>query len=332
MPRLTLLDHSLYVVRIFLQSPRSSTETCKTTVPDNHAIGRSSALLLNRTIREYVVNERRFLRALFIVLMLGLTVWPFIVFLYEIKVIPTYGEICSKNEYTGNKECTKHHTVYVAAWHVFHFVTKEHGFITALATIILAFFTLRLWASTHRLWTEAKNAREIARLQTRAAILAQIPFVGWIQVKMVEQDAKGIAIEGRDPVLGGPVPEFWRPVFVVHNAGPTKIFTEYYSTKTEIVSELAKEPHFGVMLNLPHLVRPEETHPFTPSEPVNLPVEERAEIDAGTKRLWAYAFVIYRDFLHERHQLGIVAKWDPKRGFVMIQRENYTYNRSQKEY
>jgi hypothetical protein len=58
--------------------------------------------------------------------------------------IPLYEEICTKNEYTGEKECGRYHLVTVALWHLFKILDAASVAITGLATVLLAYITYRL--------------------------------------------------------------------------------------------------------------------------------------------------------------------------------------------
>ncbi len=101
--------------------------------------------------------------------------------------------------------------------------------------------------------------------------------------------------------------------------------------KWEIKEQLDEHPHFGQMFEQSFMVEAGKTHPFTPNESVAFTEDQRNRIDAGA-RLWAYAFVIYRDALGDGHQIGTIAKWDPKRGFIQVRRDNYSYQRDEKNY
>ena len=37
---------------------------------------------------------------------------------FELWFVPIYGEICSKNEYTGAKDCAAYNVILVILWHI----------------------------------------------------------------------------------------------------------------------------------------------------------------------------------------------------------------------
>ena len=77
-------------------------------------------------------HRRRFLAMLFLIL-IGLSF-----------VAPVSDEICSKNEYTNEKECSRHHLVTVTFWQLAKGLDSASVAVTALATILLAVITWRL--------------------------------------------------------------------------------------------------------------------------------------------------------------------------------------------
>lgn len=127
--------------------------------------------------------EKR-LQAIFMVVIVAFAFSPFVAFLFSTGIIPAYSEYCYKNEYTGTKECTTYQTVYVWWLRIGDFLTKEHGFITALATIVLAAFTIRLWWSTDKLAAEAKSTAE---RQLRAYVFVESSRISnWEQPENIE--------------------------------------------------------------------------------------------------------------------------------------------------
>lgn len=59
-------------------------------------------------------------------------------------LFPIYGDICTKNDYTGQENCTAYHLLFVGLWHVFEFLDKYNAVFTTLATVIIAYFTYSL--------------------------------------------------------------------------------------------------------------------------------------------------------------------------------------------
>ena len=71
--------------------------------------------------------------------------------------VPIYGEICSKNEYTGQKECPPYHLVLVWGWHVIEVLNAGGVAITALATLAIGAFTYQLKSALSDLLTPLFN-------------------------------------------------------------------------------------------------------------------------------------------------------------------------------
>jgi hypothetical protein len=96
--------------------------------------------------------------------------------------------------------------------------------------------------------------------------------------------------------------------------------------------KLAKEPYFGGMATDSRVMQAGESYSITTGNAIDLSDEDRERLAAGAVVLFAYGFVHYIDFLDEAHQTGMIAKWDPARGFVGLQKENYSYTKSEKRY
>jgi hypothetical protein len=77
--------------------------------------------------------------------------------------IPIYGEICSKSEYSGEKECATHYIATFVVLSVGEFLEAHDGAMVAIATIFIAAFTFNLKRSTDRLWKAGKKQIRLAR-------------------------------------------------------------------------------------------------------------------------------------------------------------------------
>jgi len=199
-----------------------------------------------------------------------------------------------------------------------------------VVTALLAYFTFQLFRATVRLAEDAVSATDATRLQARAAVAAQIPLIAIGGAKLVVLPAGGNP--GADPVPPGIPPFDSMPVFTFQNTGPTRIVMRFHATKWEIADELVGEPHFGGMQATGDVILSGAAIAITTDEKISFTPEQLAGIKGKSLRLWAYGFIIYYDFLDERHDIGVCAKWDIERGFVMVNREGYSYQRHEKQY
>jgi hypothetical protein len=104
--------------------------------------------------------RRAILASLFI---LAAAAW--LQFAIEASFVPASAEICQKNEYTGQKECATYQTHHFVIFHIFKFF--DAVVVTAIATVILAIFTARLWWSTDKLQSITSDLHEMAQTQER---------------------------------------------------------------------------------------------------------------------------------------------------------------------
>jgi hypothetical protein len=227
-----------------------------------------------------------------------------------------------------------------------HGLEKESVRTTILTGLlfVVAFFQALLFrkqlglmaqtdAATKQAAEAARIGAEAAQLQSRALVAEKLPAVLWSDWKMVEY-VTGTESVAADPMLPGEVPEECRPVFGYKNGGPTRIVASYYAIKWEIAvtkDGLKKEPEFGGMGHDGILLATGDKRYITTQHKIILTPGQRKSL-AEDAALYVYAFVIYSDFLDEGHQIGTIAKWDPRRGFVVIEKENYSYMRHEKSY
>lgn len=84
--------------------------------------------------------------------------------------IPVYREYCSKNEYTGAKECSSYRLVPVAFFQIAKIANDYGVAITALATIFVAAFTGTLWWTAAGQYGLLKEDIATAKTAARAAV------------------------------------------------------------------------------------------------------------------------------------------------------------------
>lgn len=76
----------------------------------------------------------------------------------------TYSEYCEyKDDDKTEKYCTPAYSAIVFFWNVVKAFEDYDGAITAASTVVIAGLTVLLWFSTHKMWEEAKLARDAAR-------------------------------------------------------------------------------------------------------------------------------------------------------------------------
>ena len=108
-------------------------------------------------------KKQRELVALFILIAILIAV------LFWTGSIPEYAQICEHDKNTGQENCATHHISSVIIWSIGNFLERHNGAITAIATIIIAVFTWRLWWSTNNLWSAAEKSGVVAAVAANAA-------------------------------------------------------------------------------------------------------------------------------------------------------------------
>src|ERR1022692_1271901 len=64
------------------------------------------------------------------------------------SLLPFYGDICSKNEYTGHIDCVSHPIAWVTLWKVGDFLNYYGAAITSISTAIIGYLTWTIWITS----------------------------------------------------------------------------------------------------------------------------------------------------------------------------------------
>ena len=75
-------------------------------------------------------------------------------------LVPLYGEICEKNEYSGEKECAAYHVFPYLLVSFGQFLDYHGGAVTAAATVVIGWFTWTIGDSSR---AQLRHTRQIER-------------------------------------------------------------------------------------------------------------------------------------------------------------------------
>lgn len=134
-------------------------------------------------------------------------------------------EICEKDEYTGAKECARHHLGPWAVLGVAEFIDAHNGVVTALATLAMAAFTGTLWRAT----------TEQGKLTKQSIDLARAEFASTHRPRIILREAIiGSVMEG-EPI---------RPLLSIANVGETDGIIVRSTVDIEIVNTSSPDRRF----------------------------------------------------------------------------------------
>ena len=223
-----------------------------------------------------------------------------------------YGEYCSKDEYTGAKECASYHIVLVAFWH-FTKAANDYGVaITALATVFVAAFTGTLWwasAGQYDLLKQqiavAKESADAANLSAKAAVAVELPIIVLCMIQLLKQTNPSVQVVGYPDAVS-------TLRFNFKNFGRTAGELITMCAEWSVAERLPDAPNYksnypfipGAMIE-PQKMLPPGPQNFT----IRLQPEEVTAISEETKFLWVYGYLAFRDFLGNEHRQGWCAKW-----------------------
>ena len=224
--------------------------------------------------------------------------------------IPLYPEICSKNEYTYQKDCSTHYIAVFLIRYLGEAIEAHNGAIVAVATIFIAGFTYQLRAatiglkdSTNKLWEAgekqygvAKQAADAADLSARAAIAIELPII--------RINPGSLGFSSSESSQG-----YWIGNVILSNLGRTKAFPIEIQIGYTVGNGLPESPIY--QFSKPFLPNdiiepdPKITHQMSTAE-FEFEVS-RESIDRVTRNemnLWVYCKLIYLDFMQNRHEAG----------------------------
>jgi|SRR4029077_3641355 len=230
--------------------------------------------------------------------------------------------------------------------------------VTALATVVLAFFTFTLWRSTNRLWSAGEKQREsnerladrqlrqarlqslteasqtrsslvIARRSAEAAMLGARAAIG-IQLPIIKITPDDLS-HGDSVVGGEPYEECTVHSVVISNLGATKAFPMEILYGWTVGETLPEKPSYRASDKfLPNFIL-EPDPKVTPRKTLTLgmPLEagEWTRICAGNY-LWFYCTLLYDDFMETRREAAFCWRWAYIGGGVAWRPDNTpAYNR-----
>jgi hypothetical protein len=118
--------------------------------------------------------------------------------------IPSQAQICRENPYTHQEECTPHHIYFVVFWQIGKFLSDSGPAITAVATVVIGYFTATIWYIARR---QLRHHREVERAYVSGGGARQLnqrisdanpPDAGVNDVPVQQPDGKFIIVSPTD--------------------------------------------------------------------------------------------------------------------------------------
>ncbi len=181
------------------------------------------------------------------------------------------------------------------------FLDHTPDWFVAIFTLLLAFITYRLVASTNRLWEAGERQLKIAGKTASVAINVERPYVYVSEIEL-----RRVPL----PEGEGPPADVYVPVFTFTNYGRTPAFVTRVGYNHAVVDKLPDEPayHFTDDLTVELVIRPGESYPFMLEQPwMFIGAEQRAKIMVGKMYPRCWGQIRYRDFLGGVGETGFVA-------------------------
>jgi len=213
-------------------------------------------------------------------------------------LVPSYGEICTKNEYSGTKECDSHHIALVLFWQFIKWANDFGPAITALATVAVAGFT----------WTLYRATSQQGRLTGQAIDLTRAEFNVTHRPKII---LRAFVIGDRDLQSDRPVGF----IFTAHNIGDSPGRVIEVRSATLVLKDKEKIPDdlsfpFSEKFSVSLKSGQREIFPANGGSAVSR--EESMQIFAGSHVLLCLGSVIYLDAEGTRRETGFCRRYRPR--------------------
>lgn len=215
--------------------------------------------------------------------------------------IPIVGDLCNYNEQTHKPQCIKYDLGPFALFWVGEIIDQHSGFVTAIATVVMAAFTGTLWwasAGQYDLLEQqiavAKESADAAKKQADAAVAVELPIlfvskIGFASGHWAEYDSVEITVT---------------------NYGRTPAFIFWESAEYRTVPILPAIPDYrnGIDREPGTLIENGEIYKLTARAPDQTSVFLRAPFDNSEQPMWIYGIIYYRDFMREKNVFQFCAR------------------------
>jgi len=226
------------------------------------------------------------------------------------------------------------------------FIERKQGLVTALASIIVAWFTVTLATATADLRDAADQqkidtrksleiaakAADAADLNARAALRLQMPVIKYVVPELVAMNRPEEA--GRGGTIWNAAPTRYSRITQIQaiNIGVAPAYPVELALGWRVVATLPENPTYrfktasapSTVLRTDKPVRQElDTHC------IELTDGELAQTKDGTAHLWVYGCLFYTDFMGDPHEAHVCWRWERlfgRFGFVRTGAAPKAYN------
>jgi hypothetical protein len=169
--------------------------------------------------------------------------------------------------------------------------------------------SLRQFRQTNDSLSLTKKSAEAAEQTAKAVVAVELPTIVFVAINLIGQ--------GHVVIDGGMPPKISELELGFKNSGRTVATLIDQCIEHVVLDNLPISPDYrhiypfvpGTLVE-PGKVSPVEIQRYF----INLTDEDRNAIESGSKSLWVYGYVAFRDFLGLRHESKFCAKWRPSSG------------------
>lgn len=238
------------------------------------------------------------------VALIALFAFPILLWVWQSQGFPIDVNACQ--HYAANGECENY-----APEHIYLFLPRKIGellrdsaFVTALATIAIAWFTWTLRRSTEKMWVETRKAANAAKDSADAAVATErARFYVIIRHNFIAciddaQHFTGTAEQEEAPLSAGSIPyanisfkNYGRTPGIVFEIGSGIVF-----------SEKVPEPVFEVKAIGENMIAAgDTTDGFGEVISDQMTIRKAKELISGRANIWIYGYMNYEDVFGKTH-------------------------------
>ena len=237
--------------------------------------------------------------------------------------VPFVSDLCTYNEQVKTPDCAYHHPGPFALFWVIELVDQHNGFVTAVATLVMAAFTGTLWRTSQKQGALAQQSIDLTR---KSIDLANAEFNATHRPEIVVHsvEVNWFTIADKAESSARPL-EFLGATVTYYNKGSTDATVENIKASIAVRQvPLEAGTHLpGLSLNYPKVIPSGIGDRFSPDSNV---LASSIGLMRNDTAVFCIGWIWYADMRGAHRQTGFATQYDPiRRRWVRLEDSSYDY-------